>query len=212
LIDKVSIFSGIRNNFTFEFDGIDLLKKLYEGKNGGVLISSHIGNFQITDKFFANIDLQKKIHIVAADQERTAIKEYLDSISQERSLINFIYTKEDMSHIFEITAALAKSELICMFGDRFFEYSKTMTSKLLGEDAYFPAGVFKLAAKLNVPIAFVYVMKEPNLHYHLFTRLAPDLKHQVDPQAILEAYTKNMDEMLRRYPYQWFNFYHFWKK
>jgi len=210
LIDKFALFAGLRDRFTFDFDGIDILKQLLEEKKGGILISGHIGNFEIAEKFFADIDFNQQIHIVAADQERTVIKDYLSSISKDNSHINFIHIQEDMSHIFEISAALANNDLICLTGDRYFDNSKTLSAELLGEDALFPAGTFMIASRLQAPIAFVYVMKEPNLHYHLYTRRAPAIKHR-DAQAVLDAYTQSMEHMLRKYPYQWFNFFDFWK-
>src|SRR5690606_9641821 len=80
LIDKIAISAGLRNKFTFDFDGIDILKQLLSEKRGGILISAHIGNFEIAEKFFAEIDLESQIHIVTVDSERSVIKEYLESL------------------------------------------------------------------------------------------------------------------------------------
>ncbi len=115
-----------------------------------------------------------------------------------------------MSHIFEINNALSQNHLICFTGDRYFGNSKTIQAELLGKEALFPAGTFMLASRLKAPVAFVYVMKEPNLHYHLYTRRAPEFKHR-DTQAVLNAYTESVEGMLKKYPYQWFNYFDFWK-
>ena len=85
-----------------------------------------------------------------------------------------------------------------------------MQSDLLGKEAHFPAGTFMLASRLKTPVAYVYVMKEPNLHYHLYTRRAPEFKHR-DAQAVLNSYTESVSHMLKKYPYQWFNYFDFWK-
>ena len=85
-----------------------------------------------------------------------------------------------------------------------------MKAALLGKETLFPARTFLIASRLKAPIAFVNVMKEPNLHYHLYTRRAPEIKHR-DAQAVLKAYTESVETMLKRYPYQWFNYYDFWK-
>lgn len=210
LIDKIAISAGLRSKFTFDFDGIDVLKQLLSEEKGGILISAHIGNFEIAEKFFAEIDLKSQIHIVTVDQEHSVIKEYLESISNDKPSVQFIYVKEDMSHIFEINNALSQNHLICFTGDRYFGNSKTIQAELLGKEALFPAGTFMLASRLKAPVAFVYVMKEPNLHYHLYTRRAPEFKHR-DAQAVLNAYTESVEGMLKKYPYQWFNYFNFWK-
>ena len=85
-----------------------------------------------------------------------------------------------------------------------------MQAELLGKEAHFPAGTFMLASRLKTPVAYVYVMKEPNLHYHLYTRRAPEFKHR-DAQAVLNSYTDSVSQMLKKYPYQWFNYFDFWK-
>ena len=210
LIDKIAISAGLRSKFTFDFDGIDILKQLLSEGKGGILISAHIGNFEIAEKFFADIDFNCQIHIVTVDQEHSVIKQYLESITDEKPNVQFIYVKEDLSHIFEINDALSKNHLICFTGDRYFEYSKTMQADLLGKEAHFPAGTFMLASRLKTPVAYVYVMKEPNLHYHLYTRRAPEFKHR-DAQAVLNSYTESVSHMLKKYPYQWFNYFDFWK-
>src|SRR5690606_15608962 len=189
ILDLVALSLGLRDKFTFDFDGIDILKQLLTEQKGCILISAHIGNFEIAEKFFAEIDLNAHIHIVTVDQERSVIKEYLESVSKNQSNVRFIYVRDDLSHIFEINEALSKNHLICFTGDRYFGHSKTMKAKLLGEEALFPAGTFMLASRLKAPVAFVYVMKEPNLHYHLYTRRAQEFKHR-DAQSILDAYTQ----------------------
>lgn len=209
ILDRVAIGAGLRNEFTFDFDGIDILKQLLSEKKGGILISAHIGNFEIAEKFFSEIDLESQIHIVTIDQEHSVIKEYLASQNNDKPNVQFIYIKEDLSHIFEINDALSKNHLICFTGDRYVPQTKTMTGELLGKGALFPAGTFHIASRLKAPIAFVYVMKESNLHYHLYTRRAPEIKYR-DAQAVLNAYTESITQMLKRYPYQWFNYYDFW--
>lgn len=209
LIDKTAISAGLRNSFTYEFDGIDNIKNLLNEKKGGVMISAHIGNFEIAERFFSEIDLDCQINLVTTDQEVTVIKEYLESVSAEKSSIKFIYVKEDMSHIFDINNALSRNELICFTGDRYFEGSKYLETDFLGKSAKFPAGPFLIASRLGVPVLYVYVMKEKNLHYHLYARVAENIKKR-DSQGLLNSYVHHLQLMIKEYPLQWFNYFDFW--
>ncbi|WP_185288752.1 lipid A biosynthesis acyltransferase [Chryseobacterium lactis] len=209
LIDKTAISAGLRNKYTYEFDGIENLRNLLAAKKGGVLISAHIGNFEIAEHFFADIDFDCQINLVTTDQEVTVIKEYLESVSVKKSNIKFIFVKEDMSHIFEINQALSNNELICFTGDRYFEGSKYLEAELLGKCAKFPAGPFLIASRLGVPVVYVYVMKENNLHYHLYARVAQNIKNR-DSQGLLQSYVQNLETMVKKYPLQWFNYFDFW--
>ncbi|RLJ34470.1 putative LPLAT superfamily acyltransferase [Chryseobacterium sp. 7] len=209
LIDKTAISAGLREKYTYEFDGIENLRNLLAAKKGGVLISAHIGNFEIAEHFFADIDFDCQINLVTTDQEVTVIKEYLESVAVKESTIKFIYVKEDMSHIFEINKALSENELICFTGDRYFEGSKYLEAELLGKSAKFPAGPFLIASRLGVPVVYVYVMKEKNLHYHLYARVARNIKNR-DSQGLLQSYVDNLETMVKKYPLQWFNYFDFW--
>jgi len=208
IIDKTAISAGLRKKFTYEFDGINILKELQAQKKGGVLISAHIGNFEIAEHFFGDINFDCQINLVTTDREHSAIKQYLDSVTQKSS-IKFILIKDDLSHIYEINGALANNELVCFTGDRYFEGTKVMRETLLGKEASFPSGPFLIASRLNVPVVFVYVMKEANLHYHLYTRQS-NAKHR-DEKALLKSYTESLESMLKKYPLQWFNYFDFWK-
>lgn len=103
---------------------------------------------------------------------------------------------------------MARNEIVCITGDRYFEGSKYLTQDLLGQEAKFPSGPFMLASRLKVPVLFVYVMKETNTHYHLYARKAK-AKHR-DAKELLKEYTESLKWMLDKYPLQWFNYFDFW--
>lgn len=209
LIDKTAISVGLRNRFTYEFDGIDILKQLLAEKRGAILISAHVGNFEVAEYFLADIDFECQINLVTTDREHSFIKEYFESISTKTNL-KFIIVQDDMSHIFEINNCLTNNEIICFTGDRYFPGTKVLIEEFLGEEATFPAGPFSIASRMKVPVAYVYVMKEKNLHYHLYTRRA-EVKHR-DAQHLLKSYCDSVTQIVKKYPLQWFNYYDFWGK
>ncbi len=208
IIDKAAISSGLQNRFTHECDGVDNIIELLDKKQGGIMISAHVGNFEIAEFFFEEIDTRSQISLVTTDAEHKNIKEYMEKVTM-RSNVKFILVKEDMSHIFEINNALSNGELVCFTGDRYMKGQKLLTESLMGKEANFPAGPFLLASRLNVPVLFVYVMKETNKHYHLYARQA-EVKNR-DAQGLLRKYTESVEWMLKKYPLQWFNYFDFWE-
>lgn len=208
IIDKAAISSGLQNRFTHECDGVENIIELLDKKQGGIMISAHVGNFEIAEFFFEEIDTRSQISLVTTDAEHKNIKEYMEKVTM-RSNVKFILVKEDMSHIFEINNALSNGELVCFTGDRYMKGQKVLTESLMGKEANFPAGPFLLASRLNVPVLFVYVMKETNKHYHLYARQA-EVKNR-DVQGLLKKYTESVEWMLKKYPLQWFNYFDFWE-
>ncbi len=208
ILDKIAISSGLRNDYTYEFDGEHLIQEALALKKGGILISAHIGNFDLAQYFFKNRLTDASISIVITDQDHADIKDYLNQYLKKDEM-QFIIVKDDLSHIFEINAALAQNRIICIAGDRYLDNTKCMEADLLGKTAKFPMGPFHLGSRLKVPVLFVYVMREPKRHYHLYAR-----RVEVKPrnaQDLLEKYTQNVTEIVKQYPLQWFNFYDFWE-
>lgn len=210
LIDKVVMMAGIKNKFSFDFDGEENLRKIATLQKGGILLSAHIGNWDIAGHLFTR--LETTINIVLYDGEHEKIKQYLDGVTGKRK-VNIIVIKEDLSHIYAISDAFTKNELVCMHADRFMPGNKTMTAGFLDEPAKFPLGPFLLAAKFKVPVSFVFAVKESKLHYHFFASEIKEYSNS-DKQAVmnemLQDFVKEMEQKLRKYPEQWFNYYNFW--
>ncbi|MBT9186647.1 LpxL/LpxP family acyltransferase [Zobellia russellii] len=207
IIDKAAISAGLRDRFTYDFDGIEKIESLLEQKKGGILLSAHIGNFEVAQHFLQDINAFSSINLVTWDREHEEIKAYMESVTS-KSNIKLILIKEDMSHIFEIHTALTNGELVCFTGDRYIEGTKFLEQQYLGATAKFPMGPYLLASRLKVPVLFVYVMKESKKHYHLYARTA-EVKRG-DAQGLLEKYTENLEWIIKKYPLQWFNYFDFW--
>ena len=82
-----------------------------------------------------------------------------------------IYGMQDVykrQHIYQISEALQKNEFVCIHADRFIEGNRTVKMDFLGKAADFPVGPFVLAARLQVPVSFVFALKESKLHYHFY--------------------------------------------
>src|SRR5690606_3602073 len=115
LIDKVAIMDGIKISFTYTFEDVSNLLRLNEFNQAGILISAHLGNWEIAGFLLKRINMS--INIVMFEEEHEKIKEYLGKVTHANP-IKVIPIKQDLSHIFQINNALRNKEIICMHGDR----------------------------------------------------------------------------------------------
>ena len=211
LIDRVVVMSGIPNKFTFDFDGEENLHRMVAGKRGGLLLSAHIGNWEIAGHLLKRV--AARINIVMFDGEHKQIKTYLESVTGERN-VHIIVIRNDLTHIYEISEALKNNELVCMHADRYLEGNKLLHTALLGSQAKFPMGPFVLGSKFEVPVSFVFAMKESPLHYHFFStepKTYEKGRHAGAMQLMLNDFAIALEEKIHRYPEQWYNYYDFWK-
>ena len=211
LIDRVAVMSGAGQSLTFDFDGEQHLREITAMQRGGLLLSAHIGNWEIAGHLLKR--LGTPIHIVMYDGEHQQIKQYLDSVTGQRN-VSIIVIRDSLSHIYEISEALRKNELVCMHADRFLEGNKTLEATFLGKPALFPMGPFVLASKFKVPVCFVFALKETKLHYHFFSSPVheyKDLSKETGMRMALEDFIMETEAKVRQYPEQWYNYYNFWK-
>jgi predicted LPLAT superfamily acyltransferase len=213
LLDKIVLLSGIKNNFTFHFDGIENLEKMIAGGKGGIILSAHVGNWDAGGNKLE--ELNTKFNIVMYDGESQNLKDFLNSITGARN-INMIPVKNDMSHVYAISEALNKNELVCMHADRFLDGNKTVLRKFLGAGAQFPEGPFTMAAIFKVPIAVAFAFKKTSAHYHFFCSELmyhlPEERKDSYRNRLIDFFLKEVEDKLKRYPTQWFNYYRFWEE
>ena len=201
--------SGLKVPYTFEFEGEHFIEEIMAGGSGGILISAHIGNYELAGYYFKRLPV--KVNIVMVDNEQQQIKEYLESVMSDRKM-SIITIKEDMSHVYEISSALKNNELIAIHADRFLPGGKTISGMLLGENAKFPLGPFALATTFKVPVSYVFCAKDTAKHYHL-SATAPrsyTASKQVALPEALNDYIAEVEKKVKQYPEQWFNYYNFW--
>lgn len=211
LLDKIAVLAGVKNKLTFAHDGIEHIEQLVKDGKGGILLSAHLGNWEVAGHLLKRVN--SVINIVMYDGEAEQMKQYMEQFESNRSF-NIIYIKDDgMSHIYEISAALARNELICLHGDRFRPGNRTIEHEFLGEVAKFPAGPFILASKLKAPVCFVFAFKETNFHYHFYAYPARvyEGRGTSGMEKMLDDYVAMLETKLKQYPAQWFNYFDFWK-
>jgi predicted LPLAT superfamily acyltransferase len=213
LLDKVMVMAGIdRDTFTYDFDGEDNLRAIVAQGKGGILLSAHVGNWEAAGHLLRR--LETRVNVVMYDGEHQQIKQYLESVTGGHNF-RVIIIGEDMSHVYAIGEALQKNELVCLHADRFLEGNKTMGLPFLSGEALFPLGPFQLAAGFRVPVSLVFAFKESARHYHFFG--SPLYQRGGEPKEeftdrLMRAFVGDVEQKLKRYPEQWFNYYNFWYK
>ena len=217
ILDKVALLAGVKTKFTINHDGGTNLDKIAAMGKGGILVSAHIGNWEIAGQLLNR--LNTTFTILMYENEHENIKKYMEEVEKKKN-VNIIAIKDgEMGHLIELHNAFSKNELVVMHGDRFRDGVQTIEAKFLGRMAKFPAGPFIMAAKFGVPLTVAFAVKETSTHYHFFASEPIEVKRTRDPkqtelavQELLKKYIVEVEKMVYRYPEQWFNYYAFWKE
>ncbi len=215
LLDKIALLSGGKNHFFYTFDGEEYLKNMAKAPQGGLLISAHVGNWEMAGQLLNR--LGKPVNVIMFDAEHEKIRKLLERVEEKKQMKIIIY-KPDMSHIYKINQAIKRNELIAIHGDRFVQGSKTIEMEFLNAKAEFPVGPFYLASKYQLPVSFVFALKSSKSSYHFYATSAKTYpltgsiqKRNEIIQQIVNDFIKELEKTVKKYPEQWFNYYDFWK-
>ena len=212
IIDKVAISSGLEDRFSYTFEGADPVFRAFREGQGAITIGAHFGNWAAGEPFFRKYGT--RLNLVMYDNENEDIKEVLEKNSEYGKSFKVIpVNKDNLAHIFMITEALDRGEVVSFLGDRYVNNDKLLEAGLMGRNVKFPYGPFLLAAKMKVPVYFYFAVREKHRNYRFtFIRAdIPERKPGTHPEnEVLKQFAHSLSCELSKHPEQWYNYYDFW--
>ncbi|MDL2331234.1 hypothetical protein LJC62_04430, partial [Odoribacter sp. OttesenSCG-928-A06] len=214
ILDRFATYGGKR--FEFEFDGIEYFNERDAEEEGFIQLSSHVGNYELAG--YSLTSKNKRFNaLVFSGETETVMKNRHEVLSQNNMCM--IPVQADLSHIFLLNNALSNGEIVSIPADRVFGSPKFVLCHFLGEEAKFPMGPFIMAAQRECALLAVFVMKESAKRYKIFVR---KVEYQPNPtgktsrqekvSGLAQSFAEQLEEVIKKYPEQWFNYYDFWEK
>ncbi len=202
LIDKIAIAHGMASRYHFEFEQYDeFLQHLEAGPC--LIMGAHVGCWEIGAEFFG--DYASKLNVVMFDAEYERIKEVLEQSPKSYQVI--AVNEGSLESLLRMKRAVDLGEHLCFQGDRYVDEASSVELSFMGHQALFPIGPALVGAKLNLPIIFYFAMRESGCRYRFMFRMMPASS---SPEEIRERYLRELEDVLKRYPQQWFNFFDLW--
>ena len=210
ILDRFGVYAG--KKYQFFTEGQEIMDELETHPEGFLLLSSHVGNYEIAG--YSLKPKKKKFNALVFGGETATVMENRQRLLSQNNM-DMILVKEDLSHLFAINAALDNGDMVSMPADRIFGSQKNAECQFFGEKARFPLGAFATAVQKEVAVLAVFVMKEGMRKYHAYVR-----RVQCDKEAnkreqmnqLAQSFANQLEDIVRRYPTQWFNYFDFWKQ
>ena len=201
VMDRFSVYAGKR--FRLISDRQDLYLRLSAQEGGFMMLSSHLGHFEMAGYMFRS---PKTTYALVYAGETATVMQNRSRIFGNAN-VQMIPVSKDLSHIFALNAALANGQIVTIPADRVWGSSKSLRRPFMGAEAAFPAGPFTLAVQREVPVLAVFAVKEGLRTYRV---ILEELPVGAGREALADAYSATLERVARRYPNQWYNFYDFW--
>jgi predicted LPLAT superfamily acyltransferase len=215
ILDRFAVFAGKKNAFEVEIIGNEHYERLSNSEKGFIMAGSHVGNFEIGG-YLLNSTKKKINALIYAGETQTMQKNRSKILNNNN--INLIPVLNDMSHLFAVNTALQNGEIVSMPCDRNHGSTKNVTCDFLRGKAEFPVGAFALATSFDVEVLAIFCIKISAKKYKVFVQpcsgepvCAPSTKKE-KIEKIVFSYVHELENIVKQYPEQWFNFYEFWKE
>jgi len=210
VIDKFAMYAG--RHFDIELEGYEHFLDLAKKPDGFVQLSSHMGNYEIAG--YSLVAETKRFNALVYFGEKKEVMENRDRLFTHAN-IHMIPIMPDMSHLFEISGALANGETVSIPADRIWGSQKYVPVNFLGREAHLPMGPFQVVALRGVEALTVHVMKESSKKYKIYvTPLSYDKQAPRKEQIcqLAKGYTEELERIVKLYPTQWYNYFDFWNQ
>lgn len=199
------------SSYNFIYDKEESIRKMMDTKT--ILLFSHFGGWASSS---SNPITTNRINVIMQEVILDSIKDIENSIEKKVSNIKII--DQSMGQIpvsIEIANAISNDEVIAIMADRPTSDKYKHKCKFFGEDAYFNKNPFKISYKTKTPILCCFVINTGLQKYKVETiqlDLDFSLKESEAIKIAIKQYVKLFEDILIKYPNQWFNFYNFWEK
>ncbi|QJR80942.1 acyltransferase [Alteromonas pelagimontana] len=196
------------------------VEKLLADERGQLIIGSHFGNLEFCRGFMHRYR-SKTINILIYDKHAGNFVKMMQKQNDASRLNVFQVDEFDVTTIMMLKAKVDSGEWVFIAGDRIplSGLERTVDVDFLGENAPLPIGPYMLAKALACPVNFMFAYRhQPANNKVVFdvTQVCDKLEiarstRQADIKKYAQQFADKLEEHCLRAPFQWFNFYDFWR-
>lgn len=210
IMDRFAVYGGYK--FQIEVPEMEEFQKHRDGDDGFIVLFSHFGNSEMAGYSMATPTKRMNILLYMGDTE--TVNQNRSKVMAKNNLRLIPMRINDMGHIYAITEALNNGEIVAMAVDRMVQ-SKGVLCTFMQDEALFPIGPFRICSTMQKSILSVFVIKKTWNTYQIVVKpleMSRDLSNKDQAKYIAQQYAQELENLVKLYPYQWFNFYDFWAK
>jgi KDO2-lipid IV(A) lauroyltransferase len=189
-----------------------LVAAIAEGK-GAILLTAHVGNFELGGLFLAKLGL--KVAVVYLPDPSPVVETHRDDARRMLGVTGIPVDRSPFGFL-PVLRALEGNMCVAIQGDR--DVSGTgRTMPFFGKTASFPIGPFRIAQSSGAPVFPVFVLQEEDGRYRTIVEEAirvPRERGAAADEAVvagLATFVARMEATIRAYPTQWYRFSRFWE-
>jgi len=215
LLDRVFTMAGGTQKFDLRVHGRNIIEDHVRDKRGCILLSGHIGSFDMLRSLAEEHDVAVKVMMYTNMSKKfNAVLETLNP-----GLAKAIIPLGLPTSLIAAGQFIREGGMVGILGDRLVSGEKAVEAPFFGRMARFPIGPLLLSTALQVPIVFVVSLYEGkrrySVHFENLSEPCSERARALTDASIkewVERYARRLEHYCRKSPYNWFNFYDFWAR
>jgi predicted LPLAT superfamily acyltransferase len=217
MLDRMLILSGNPMKLDLRMQQPPEVARAMRSGHGCLLLLAHLGSFEmLRARAAAEPDLLIRILMdMQSNRMFSTLIQQLDPVFA-RSIIDA--SQRGPAVALALKDALAEGAVVGTMADRARDDERSVKVEFLGDTALLPAGPWIFASTLNVPVILAFSLYRGGNRYDVEFELISEkieLPRATREQALqkhAQYYANRLAHYARKAPYNWFNFYDYWRK
>lgn len=213
ILDRIYLLNERSHLFDFQVHNEDLVIQSTADGQGVLMLGAHMGSFEAI-RAVGHHRPTASVALLMYEANAQKMSKLMAAINP--GLTQEIIALGELDAMLQVQTRLNQGAIIGMLADRTFQDDEVSWLPFLGTPAPFPLGAFRLAALLRRPLLLMLGIyrggKRYDVHFELlFDFSQPGLQRREAVNQALAHYVTRLEHFCRSYPYNWFNFYDFWR-
>jgi predicted LPLAT superfamily acyltransferase len=212
--DRVYLVNDRHELFDIRIHNQPLIDAMVADGRGAFLIGAHLGSFEVLRAVGRR---QPGLRIAMAMYEENARKINAALAAINPNAKQGVVALGHVDSMIEVRDLLDDGVVVGMLGDRSFGGDETFEVSFLDAPAALPRGPFRMAAVMKRPVLFMTGLyrggNRYDVHFELLADFAAVLPHgrAAAVEAAITRYAALLEQYCREAPFNWFNFFDFWR-
>jgi predicted LPLAT superfamily acyltransferase len=215
MLDKLLAVSGRYRVAAVRAEGRETVLEASASGRGGVIVTAHIGCLELS-RYMGEMRAALRMNILVHTRHAAQFNRILNRLNPDNPVRLIEVTEFDVTTAMMLADKVAAGEFVVIAGDRVpVDSAKTVQAEFLGHLAPFPVGPYVLAALLRCPMYMMGCIHDApsyTVHFAQITERVelPRGRREEALAAYARGFADAVTVLLRRSPYDWFNFFPFW--
>jgi predicted LPLAT superfamily acyltransferase len=212
--DRIYLLAERYDLFDVSLHGEPLMEEVVAAGCGAILMGAHMGSFEVL-RWIG--EQRAGLGLVMTMYEDNAVKVNAMLAALAPRNPPEIIAVGRIDAMLKIRARLDQHALVGMLADRSFVDEGVLPVTFLGATVYLPTGPMRAAAMLRRRVMFMLGLYRGDNRYHVVFEPLADFSHtpagqrQAAIEAAITRYATLLEQYCRSDPYNWFNFFDFWR-